>query len=250
MWAIDTWAHSNRWATWHAGEKLFLALGLLLTVLLAPPLTTVPLVLILLTWSVVKGAGIPLKVYLAVLALPSGFLLFSAPLLAVGLRLEPSFALTFSPEGLRQGGVLLVRALGAVACLGFLVLTTPVTDLLPLLLRLRVPPIIVELAFLIYRFIFLLVGTLVTGYQAQLSRGGYDRPRLALRSAGQLGGGLFLRTLERARRLEQGMASRGFEGEFHMLATRRPLSQTHLWACAVGIALPALIGPVLWWGLR
>lgn len=55
--------------------------------------------------------------------------------------------------------LVLSRALGAVSCLYFLSLSTPLPELLAVLRRVHVPAIMVELAVLIYRYIFILLAT-------------------------------------------------------------------------------------------
>ena len=249
MLAIDHHAWTNRWRDRHPLEKLLPAMTLLLLTLVLPPLSIGPLVLAGTTLATVCGAGIPLKTVLSVLAAPAAFLLAGAPFLAISLSFNDGFSLHFSPESLRLALETSVRALAAVSCLSFLTLTTPLADLVPLVRRTGVPPGIVELMLLIYRLIFVFAERALTGQRAQAARLGYSRFDRSLRALGGLAGSLFQRALERARRLEIGLAARGYTGELRVLQRERSLSWPFLLAGLLGVALIGLTSRLLARGL-
>ncbi|HRD64822.1 MAG TPA: cobalt ECF transporter T component CbiQ [Candidatus Competibacter sp.] len=241
MLAIDHHAWTNRWCDRHPVEKLLPAGGLLLLTLMLPPLTTGPLVLTSTALATVCGAGVPLRAVLAVLAAPMTFLLAGAPFLAMSIRFTDGLDLRFSSDGLHLALATSVRALAAVSCLAFLALTTPLTDLIPLLRRVGVPAGIIELILLIYRLIFVFAERALTGRRAQAARQGYSRFDRGVRSVGLLAGNLFQRALEQAHRLEIGLAARGYDGELRVLASRCTLSWIRL---AAGLGLVGLVGTV------
>lgn len=239
MRAIDHYAWTNRWRGRHPAEKLLPAFGLLLLTLILPPPTTGPLVLATVVLTLAYGAAVPLRALLAVLAAPAAFLLFGAPFLAVSVNFSDGPGLHLSPEGLRLARDTGIRALAAVSCLAFLTLTTPLADWAPLLRRAGIPAGVVELILLIYRLIFVFAERALTGHRAQVARLGYSRIDRGVRSTGLLAGNLFQRALEQARRLEIGLAARGYSGELRVLSPEQPLSWLRL---AAGMALVALIG--------
>jgi cobalt/nickel transport system permease protein len=239
MRAIDHHAWTNRWRDWHPAEKLLPASGLLVLTLILPPLTTAPLVLASTTLATVRGAGVPLKTLLSVLAAPAAFLLAGIPLLAVSMDFNPGFDLRLSSEGLRLALVTAIRALAAMSCLAFLILTTPLTDWVASLRRVGVPPGVIELILLTYRLIFVFVERALTGRQAQAARQGYSRVDRSVRSLGLLASNLFQRALAQARRLEMGLMARGYAGELRVLAPRRALSWPRL---AAGLGLVGWVG--------
>ena len=59
---------------------------------------------------------------------------------------------------------------------------------------------------------------------AQAARLGHDGARRRLRSLGLLVGNLLPRALDRARRLEIGLAARGWDGEMRVLTTPAKIS--------------------------
>ena len=75
-----------------------------------------------------------------------------------GLLSIPCFGgwLVVTGESQAMTGLVLARAVGAVSCLYFLSLTTPVPEVLSVLRRLRMPGVLLDLAILIYRYIFIL----------------------------------------------------------------------------------------------
>ncbi|MCB1770574.1 MAG: cobalt ECF transporter T component CbiQ [Candidatus Competibacteraceae bacterium] len=247
MRAIDHHAWTNRWRDWHPVEKGLPAIGLLTLTLILPPLTTAPLVLAGVMLTTVYGAGIPWKTLLSVLAAPATFLLAGIPFLAISIDFTSGFALTFSPEGFQLALQTMIRALAAMSCLAFLILTMPLTDGVLLLRRMGVPAGIIELILLIYRLIFVFAERALTGRQAQAGRLGYSRLDRSVRSLGLLGGNLFQRALEQARRLEMGLMARGYTGELRVLTPRWKLSWMRL---AVGVAGVSLTGLASSWLAR
>ncbi|HRY16740.1 MAG TPA: CbiQ family ECF transporter T component, partial [Candidatus Competibacteraceae bacterium] len=69
----------------------------------------------------------------------------------------------------------------------------------------------------------------------------------SVRSLGLLGGNLFQRALEQARRLEMGLMARGYTGELRVLTPRWKLSWMRL---AVGVAGVSLTGLASSWLAR
>lgn len=85
----------------------------------------------------------------------------------------------------------------------------------------RVPPALVTLVVMTYRYIFLLVEDTLRLVRAYTLRSGGRR---GIRAAewGSLAGQLFLRTYDRAVRLHNSMLIRGFDGTFRRTAGQRP----------------------------
>lgn len=239
MRAIDHHAWTNRWRDWHPAEKLLPASGLLVLTLLLPPLTIAPLVLAGTALATVRGAGVPLRALLGVLAAPAAFLLVGIPFLAVSVDFAQGFDPRLSSEGLRLALTTTLRALAAMSCLAFVVLTTPLTDWMASLRRIGVPAGVVELILLIYRLLFVFFERALTGHQTQTARLGHSRVDRSVRSLGLLAGNLFQRALAQARRLEIGLLARGYAGELRVLAPRPVLSRTRLVA---GMGLVGLVG--------
>ncbi len=228
MLAIDRWAWTNRWHGFHPAEKGVLAGGMLLLAVTLPALTTGPLIIIVMGLITVVGAGIPAVTWLRVMALPGAFLITSIPLLMLSLDFSSGLNIELSPRGGEIALNVVLRSLAAVSCLTFLTLTTPTVDLVPLLRRLGIPQPVVDIMLLIYRLVFVFLERADNTRRAQLARQGYRDFRHSLRSLGLLVSNLFQRSLERAQRMEIGLAARGFEGELRVLTPGRVLSLSRL----------------------
>lgn len=235
MYVIDRLAHTNRWTTRHPADKLVLGGGLLLLSLALPPIPGGLLILTAAMGAALVGARLPARSYFAILALPLAFLISGGAVLAISLRIDGSGPLlAFSPAGAWTAAEASVRALAATASLLAIVLTTPLTALLGLLRRLHLPPPIIDLMLLVYRFVVLAVAVAETGRTAQAARLGYVGFRRSLRSAGLLAAALLPRILDRARRMEIGLAARAYGGDLRVSPSPVPPSPSFI-AATLGL---------------
>ena len=230
MHLIDYCANTNRWHDRHPGEKLLLAGGMLMLSLLLPPFPGGVFILAIMVPAAIAGAGVPPRIYLRVCAIPLGFLLAGAVSLMVSVRwgAPGGLHLAITHEAVIAAAKVTLRSVAAVSCLLFLALTTPMAELLILLRRLGLPVAVVDLMSLTYRFLFLFTETLHTMTLAQASRLGYGTLRQTYRSLALLTVSFFGRVLDRVRRLETGLAARGYQGELRILSEPRKLRRAAL----------------------
>ena len=225
MLSIDHAAHLSRWRQRALAEKALLAFGMLALTLVLPPFPTAPLVALCLLAVTGFGARVPPRLWLRHALAPTGFLL--AGVLTLLIEIGPhGFAL--SPTGLTQAPGLAARAFAGLCCLLFFALTTPMADTLCGLRRIGLPPELTEIALLMYRLVFLLLDTAQAMDTAQAARLGHRTRRHQLHALARLLANLFPRTLDRARRLEAGLAARGWRGELTVLRPVRPVSRRRM----------------------
>lgn len=235
MTAVDRLAHASRWRCRPLAEKTLLAIGLLVLALALPPWPGGTLVVTVAVGAAILGGGVPVGAWLRAAAPALGFIVVGAIPLALsldgGLAVEPAVAV-------------MVRGTAAVASLLLLATTTPAADLVRGARRLGLPAELAEVTLATYRFIFLLGDTARAIHAAQTARLGTVGWRRSLRSLGLLIAALLPRALERARRLEAGLAARGFDGSLPTLAPVRPASPAGL--ATVAMVLAAILGVDLW----
>lgn len=224
---IDKYAYASRLKKKDPMQKLFFAV-LTLGVCLWANSIPISILILLIMGTVIVGMGhISFKVFVRLMLIPIGFLTLGTATIAfnIGLNSE-DFIFSFfvfekyiglSRNGAAQAIVIFFKALGAVACLYYLSLNTPMVDLLSAFKKLRCPSLIIELMSLIYRFIFVLMETAETMFTAQKSRLGYDRVSSGYRSMGMLVSSLFIRSYKKADILYTALEARGYEGELHVL---------------------------------
>ncbi|MFP5068713.1 cobalt ECF transporter T component CbiQ [Pseudonocardia nantongensis] len=232
MLPIDEVAHANRWRARHPGEKAFLALGLLVLTVALPPWPGAALCGAAALTLLLAGARIPLRTVGRLLRLPLGFVLVGAIPLLITVGGDPWLAP--APGGPVRAAELVGRSMAAVSCLILFAATTPVSDALP---RLRfIPAPVTEVALLIYRMLFLLLDSLHAVREAQTLRMGFGSWRATYRSLAGQGSAIFVRAFDRARRLEAGLASRGYDGVLRVRPGERPVSVVFVTASAVLLA--------------
>ena len=234
---VDSVSHTNRWRGKPLAEKAALAFGMLLLALVLPPFPGGIVVAAVMAAAALIGARVPPRIWLGFVAAPAGFLTVGALMLLV--QVDTS-GVRLAPEGVWTAAGLVVRSFAAVTCLVFLALTTPVTDLLAGARRLGIPADVTEIALLMYRFVFTLTDTARSMDAAQAARLGHVGFRRRLRSLGSLIANLLPRAFEKARRLEVGLAARGWNGELRVLtrpasATARGMAQVLAIETAVGL---------------
>jgi cobalt/nickel transport system permease protein len=143
---------------------------------------------------------------------------------------------------------LLLRSTAAISCLAFIGWTTPLMELIPVFGRVGIPNVLIDLALMIYHFLFVTATTLKEMRRAQSWRLGRADYRSRMRGLSMLASGLFIRCIDRFRRLENGIESRGYEGRLWVLSPERGASLAFIGGT---VALQAAIlasGLVLWKG--
>jgi cobalt/nickel transport system permease protein len=225
---LDTLAYSNRLRHLPPSQKLWFALTVLLIALVTHYPTQTLILIWMSGWSVIY-AGIPWRIYGSMIMGVMTFLVTSLPALAIEYAsiISPSTQsdvlyqiatwgghLYLSRQGSIQAVEVLIRSLASTSALFFIVLTIPAIDLATTAQKIGCPPILIELALLVYRFIFLLADTAQKIVTAQISRGGYRIGRLRIHSLNLLVRQLIQRTASRYQQLVLGATARGFQQEF------------------------------------
>ena len=172
------------------------------------------------------------------LALSSAAILFylsSAPQDLFSLALGPRY-LGVSSQSLASWLQLMAVAFSSVACLYFLILTTPVTDLLAVLRRLHCPWLLPELMLLIYRAIFVLLDIAGAIQTAQNCRLGNRSFSSKLRCMGQMLSVLLVRSLKKSSLLYDAMESRLYDGRIRVLEETAPAPAWQWGLCGLWLA--------------
>lgn len=226
MLIIDSLAYASRFRTIHPGKKVLMTMFLLIVAVTLQSVALGLALTVLMGALSVWGGGTPLRLYLRLLKIPLFFILLSLAAIVVNVSAEPAQGATvrFGPvflavsqEGISRGIRLAASAFGAVSCLYFLALSTPLTDMFYVLEKIKCPFLIIELMLLIYRFIFLLweiAGELSKAADGRLGNANF---KTSVRTAGQVLATLFIRALKRSSAVYDAMESRGYNGRIHVL---------------------------------
>ncbi len=254
--AIDQFAQHSRLSAWNPTFKTVGVLILLIACVAShspwPPLAMF-FVMLLLT---VAAGGLDLDHYLSLIALPAVFLLLSGIVLL--WEYAPSADgvwniafwhgwLSVTAENQVRARLVMARAFGAVSCLYFLSLSTPMSELISVGRRAHIPAIVLELAVLIYRYIFILLSTYRTMKDAAASRLGFDGYKQGIATTGKIYGNLLARSFRRAEACLDAMESRCYDGEIRFLEReKKPVSGVQL-VGAIVLILAMLTGVIVTW---
>ncbi|MFI8103650.1 cobalt ECF transporter T component CbiQ [Streptomyces sp. NPDC086023] len=242
MLPIDAAAHASRWRRRHPLEKAVLGLGLTVSAVCLPPWPGGPVVAAASLAVLLGPAGVAPRRLWRAFRIPLGFCFTgAAPLLfQVG---GDSGWVSLAPHGPVAATELLLRT--SAASLGVLLFafTTPVSDVLPRLVRAGVPAPVVDVAMVMYRISFLLLDSVARIRQAQAARLGATGRAAAWRSLAGLAATSFVRAFDRAARLQSGLAGRGYDGTLRVLVPEAAVSWRFLGT--TGVLLGAVVALTL-----
>lgn len=239
---IDKLCYQSKLRYVNATEKFaFTALTLILCIV-SRSFTVSALVLFLTGTLTVRGGGIPARCYLRAMSVPVVFLALSTLAIMVNIARSPldafalpvgSYYITGSSAGITAGLKLTATALSCVSCLYFLSMNTPVTDILEVLKRLRVPRILLELMLLTYRFIFLMLSLSTAITTAQNSRLGNKDLKTSRTSFALMASSVLVLSLKQQNALYDAMESRCYDGIIRILPEQHPAKRKEILAIAV-----------------
>lgn len=237
----EQWAYSNRWRWVHPGAKGLLTLCALVSAFVSPTPWFLMALAVFLAVLTVWGAGMPLGRYLRVLLPPLGFLAIGGAMIALSIQWPGSgqvFVVRVDPAQLPLVARLVGRSLSCLAALLLLSLTTPMTDLIFLLRRLKVPVEILDLMTVGYRSLFVFQEAIHDITTAQAARLGYATFSTAMRSLGGLISVLAIQVWQRSLALDQAALARANDGPLFFLENEYADSRrSFIWAAGVGLML-------------
>ncbi len=183
-----------------AGFKLAAALGLILTVVLMP-----------------RGHWLPLLAVTALLlalifaSRISCWFLLKRMLLLEPLVLGVAGLMLLQPDGLARCALAMTKANLCLLVTLLLSQTTPATEMLRVLQRLRVPWLFITTLTLMHRYLFVLADEAERMRRARASRTFTPQHRFQWQALATVVGQLFVRASERAERIYDAMCARGWK---------------------------------------
>lgn len=215
--STDFYAHHNKLNRIPPMVKLSWGILTMLFSLLSPSPIIPIIVAVVMSFIIVLIAGIPSRYYLKFISVPFTFGFLTLVLMALFFGVKPSsvgfYWFRVYLDGLHTGFLAFSRIIGGFTCLAFLSLTTPVNEIFKQLEKIKMPRIIIEIALLMYRMIFIFFEEASTMYNAQETRLGYNSIRSSIKSLGLLASNLFIRSWLQGERVYQAMETRCYNGE-------------------------------------
>lgn len=233
--------------------KMVIALALIVAVVLSKQVIFPALVFVSCTAGMLS-LRMPVKLVLLRLVAPMGIVLTLVVLQAFLTGATPiasfhlaGYLLVATEEGLIRGLLLGSRVLGAVSVMLLLSSVTPAYKIFGALRWFRVPESWVEIALLVYRYIFVLLDQTADIAAAQRVRLGYSTVSRSLSSAGVLAGTVVARSMDQAMRTYEAMTLRGYQGRLPVGSLPK-MNVADYWSM---LTIPPAIGAawliVEWW---
>jgi cobalt/nickel transport system permease protein len=139
-------------------------------------------------------------------------------------------------EGIALGTLQASRIVGAVGVLLLLSSVAPAHELFLGLRWCRFPKIWVEIALLMYRYLFVCLDEASELVDAQRIRLGYGRVRTAISSAGSLIGMVMVRSIEQSAHTHEAMVARGYTGDYPF-GKMSPMVKRDYWVLIVSVCM-------------
>lgn len=152
----------------------------------------------------------PLGAVLVIVAVQA-VLIGQTPVFSISLG---GWELAFKREGIEHGMLVGLRVWAGVSVLLLLSSVTPAHEIFQTLHWCRIPKVWLEIAMLIYRYLFVILDEASEMVTAQRVRLGYSGFRNSLLSMGGLMGAVVVRSVEQSLRTHEAMIARGYTGEF------------------------------------
>ncbi|MCL1803584.1 MAG: cobalt ECF transporter T component CbiQ [Eubacteriaceae bacterium] len=191
------------------------------------------------------------RYYAKTLAFPVLFLLLSCLALLVEKSAMPLGVLCFKGFGSsylvvtkssqRTAELAAARALGSASCLITLAVSTSISDLISALKQAKCPSALIDLAYLIYRYIFVILSMFESMGSAARSRLGYKDMPTSIKTTGILYASLLARSYRNAEANFKAMESRCYSGGISFIeSASEPKAQHSAFAAGLIVSLAAL----------
>jgi len=186
--------------------------------------------------------GIAWLVFLTVL-----FTQGSHPLFVIHLKF---LTLTAWQEGAMRGLLLFTRIMAAITLATLLAFSTPMIEILETLRLCKIPGTIIDIADMMYRYVFIMEDTAHTMHRAQISRMGNRGSWVRqVSDTGRIATSILIKSLDRSTRIYQAMLARGYsENTTEMRFFSRPIPARDKligWASVAVMLLLAIVN-VYW----
>lgn len=184
-------------------------------------------------------------VYCKMIVIPFWFILLSGLVLLVDISTHkigfiniPIFSgyLSITKENLKTAIIVSLKAFCGMNCLYMISLSTPLNEIISVLKKCKVPEIMIELMYLIYRFIFILLETYNNMKIAADTRLGYINLRRSYQSFFGICSNLLVISFQKASRSFDAMEARCYNGKIQFLEKNKPVT-----ARQIGLAVSYFI---------
>ncbi|OKY78375.1 MAG: Energy-coupling factor transporter transmembrane protein EcfT [Candidatus Methanohalarchaeum thermophilum] len=170
--------------------------------------------------SLTIWSGIRIKNYFKVMLVPLFFLIPSIAIIMFIRGTNIVFTINLlgiqlhvMREGINLGLILLLRALAGVSCLYFLILTTPIEEMIQSFRKIKLPNVVIEILFLSYKLIFDLADRAEILKRSLNSKLGFNSIKNSFKSISLFTSSLFVNSIDRSIKINKALDARCCNGK-------------------------------------
>lgn len=226
MLIIDKYAYTNSLSEKNPYIKtIFSILFLIISLIIENPVYQIAIITAM-SITILSTSKMGISEYLKLLSIPLIFMIMSILAIIISISTEKTDMLTYftigstyigiSKFGLSSALKILARSISCLTCVYFLILTTPFNQLIQVFKKLRIPDNVIEIAMLIYRFIFIFLEEVHEIYKSQEMKMGYMGMKNSYNSLGLLVNMLYKRMMKRYEDMSIALDMKLFDGKFHI----------------------------------
>lgn len=224
MFPMDSFAFHSGMAEWNPDIKMVSGIGSLIICLLSPRCYAALFVGTVMVLMTVYAGKIKWLDYMGCLAIPISFVMLSGIVLLVDVSVDrQGLHLLVTEKSVVQTIRVSAKALTGVTCLYMISLSTPIHEMIGVFRRWHVPQIVIELMYLIYRFLFLLSESYQQMKIAAESRMGFWNLRCSYRTFFGICTNLMITAFRKASKSFDAMEARCYDGEIRFLESEKPM---------------------------
>lgn len=250
MISIDYYAYQSKISYWNPTFKVVLSIVLALLSISTNSIIIPIIITISMLWLTVFKGGIDLEYYFKLLLVPIGFLVLSCIAIGFNLSRKPIgdynikiliFYITLTKYGIHHVALIAVKALGSISCMYMMCLSTPSHEVIGVLNKMKVSPILTELMNITYRYIFILMDVQNRMHISAKSRLGYCDMKTSYYSFSSIAANLLIISFKKASMYFDALEARCYDGELKFLTEEKPLQIKHLLIAIIFVVLLFII---------
>ena len=248
---IDLIAQSSLLKDVNAVLKFIVTISVLIMVMVGNNIIFSAITIASMGFITIKIGGLNVSTYLRLMRLPFIFIVLGTVAIAVSIsKIKVGiinltlfrYYLCITKNGFIEAVRVSLNALGSVSSLYMLSLSTPMYEVIQVLKKCKLPQVVIELMFLIYRYIFILFKMQSLMLISAESRLGYSGVRQSFFSFTHICANLLAVSFKKAGDYYDAMVSRGYDGNLVFFTEEREITS---WQSIYALAFLAFMAIVL-----
>ena len=231
---LEYYSYNSKINSWNPHLKFWYSMVLIvLGIILSNIYISISIVFICGFITIFLGK-ISLKKYIDFFKVPIIFLLISVAVININFSKNITDFYYFNigdlyiyttDENIKKSCILFWRALSGVSSMYMLALSTPLNEIIYVIKKVRTPQIIIELMYLVYRFIFIMRDSYKSMRKSIESRLGFRDYRTSLLSFGKIISNILIVSLRKSNSFYDSMESRGYKGEIRFFIKEKGINK-------------------------